>query len=104
MKDDFCTWGGMLYATSMDNLQSACQNLMQRVEAIAMAEKSIADEVASAHESFAYPLGASLVQQEKSGVPTGKAKTLDEAAAAFQEQLKTTTRELDVLWGYWNRS
>lgn len=69
-----------------------------------MAEKRIADDVVSAHENFAYPLGASLVQQEKSGVPTGKATTLDEAATVFQAQLKNTARDLDVLWGDWGRS
>lgn len=88
----------------MDSLQSACQTLTQRVEDMAMAEKRIADEVASAHENFAYPLGASLVQQERSGVPTGKATSLDDAAASFQHQFKNIAGELDALWGDFNRS
>lgn len=104
MKDDFCTWGGMLYATSVDSLQSASQALTQRVEAMTAEEQRVVDEVAAAHEDFAYPLGASLVQQEKSGVPTGDATTLDDAAAAFQQQLDDAARALDVLWGDWARS
>lgn len=94
----------MLYAASTDNLQSACQSLTKRIEAITTAEQRFADDMASAHENFAYPLGASLVQQEKSGVATGEVTTLDEAAAAFQEQLKNAARELDDLWGDWSHS
>lgn len=94
----------MLYATSIDNIQSASQALTQRVEAIAAEEQRIADEVACAHENFAYPLSASLVQQEKAGVSTGETTTLDEAATAFQQHLKDAARELDALWGDWSRS
>lgn len=94
----------MLYATSIDNVQSACQSLTQRVEAIAAEEQRMADKVACAYENFAYPLGASLVQQEKADVPTGETTTLDEAANAFQQHLKDTARELDALWGDWSRS
>lgn len=67
-------------------------------------ELRVVDEVAAAHEDFAYPLGASLIQQEKSGVPTGEATALDDAAAAFRQQLKDAARELHVLWGDWGRS
>ena len=64
----------------------------------------MADEMTNAHENFVYPLGASLVQQEKAGVPTGETTTLDKAATAFQQHLKDAARELDVLWGEWSRS
>ena len=64
----------------------------------------MADEVACAHENFAYPLGASLVQREKSGIPTGETTTLDETAAAFEQHMRDTARELDVLWEDWGRS
>ena len=94
----------MLYATSVQSLQSVSQALMQRVEAMSIEEQRIVDEVAAAHEDFAYPLSASLVQQEKSGVPTGDATTLNDAAVAFQQQIKDAARELDVLWGDWGRS
>ena len=102
--DVFCTWAGVLYATSIDNLQSSYQGLSHRVEATAIEERRIAGEVASAHADFAYPLGASLVQQEKSGIPAGDTIALDDAATAFQEQLEDATRELDLLWEEWGRS
>ncbi|SPN97702.1 uncharacterized protein DNG_01215 [Cephalotrichum gorgonifer] len=104
LKNDFVTWGGIQYATSVDNLVSASHALAQRVETMTVNEQRIVDEVTAAHEDFAYPLGASLVQQERSGVPTGEATTLDEAAASFRQRLVEADKELECLWGDWSRS
>lgn len=71
---------------------------------MAVKEQRVADKLAGAHEDFAYPLGASLIQKEKSGVATGEATTLDDAAAAFATHLEDSTKELEALWEDWGRS
>ena len=94
----------MLYATSTDNIHSVFQELTQQVETIFTKKQRITNDVASAHDNFAYPLGASLIQQEKPNAPTGEATTLDNAANAFQQHIQDAAKELDVLWRDWSCS
>lgn len=83
---------------------SASQTLTQRVEAMTVERQRVADKLAGAHGDFAYSLGASLIQKEKSGIVTGEATTLDDAASAFEKHIEDTAKELEGLWKDWSRS
>jgi hypothetical protein len=93
-----------VYATTVDKLESASQSLRQRVEAMAAEGNRAVDKLTEAHGEFTYPLAASLIERETSGVATGEAGTLGDAAIAFEKYIEDAEQELDVLWADWGRS